>query len=98
MVAGPSMPEVTFLRAYCLEMLGRFDEAVTEYLAMQPGRNDAWGYYGHQASERLRKLIANQRAGKGVERRIEEFVSQARKASADGASADAKRPPVSRGC
>ena len=91
MVGGPSTPEVTFLRAYCLEMLGRFDEAVTEYLAMQPGRNDAWGYYGHQASERLRKLIANQRAGKGVERRIEEFVSQARKANAAGASADAKR-------
>jgi len=72
-------------------MLGRFDEAVTEYLAMQPGRNDAWGYYGHQASERLRGLRSNQRAGKGVDRRIDEFITFAKKGAADGIWADAKR-------
>lgn len=91
MVAGASIPEVNFLRAYCLEMLGRFDEAVTEYLAMQPGRNDAWGYYGHQASERLRGLRSNQRAGKGVDRRIDDFITFAKKGAADGTWADAKR-------
>ena len=77
-VATTNYSEVAFLRAYCLEQLGRFDEAVTEYLAMPEGRNGASGYYGARATEHLRALSKNLRAQKLIAARREVFLSQAR--------------------
>ena len=90
LVAGTNAPEVSFLRALCLEKLGRFDEATNEFLAMQPGRNDAWGYYGHQATERLRALGSNSNSKTIIERRTSEFLARARSASAANTEGDAK--------
>ena len=91
LVAGTSPSEVSFLRALCLEKLGRFDEAINEYLSMQPGRNDAWGYYGYQATERLRALGSNPRAKSIIERRTDDFLGRARTATTANAHLDAKQ-------
>ena len=52
LVAGTNVTEVNFLRAVCLEQLGRFDEAINEYLTFTEGRNGATGYYGQRATAR----------------------------------------------
>jgi soluble lytic murein transglycosylase len=89
-VATTNAAEVAFMRAYCLEKLGRFEEAVSAYLAMAEGRNSAPGYYGIRASERLRALGANARAKNLVARRLTDYLDQARAAPAQGNAATAK--------
>jgi soluble lytic murein transglycosylase len=56
---GTSAAELTFLRAFALEQLGRTEEAITEYLSLPDGRND---YYGKRAT---RRLLALATSGKG---------------------------------
>ncbi len=68
-VAMTNYSEVQFLRAYCFEQLGRFDDAATEYLTLNEGRNGASGYYGSRATERLRALGKNLRAQKVIDAR-----------------------------
>lgn len=89
-IATTNLPEINFLRAYSLEKLGRFDEAATEYLALNEGRNNAYGYYGQQATARLRALLVNLRAKKLMAARREDFLAQARQAVAAGNAAAAK--------
>ncbi len=89
-VATTNFAEVSFLRAYCLEKLGRFDEAATEYLALNEGRTNAFGYYGQRATARLRALAVNLRAKNVIAVRREGFVTQARQAAAQGNAAVAK--------
>jgi TolA-binding protein len=84
LTATTNSSEVAFMRAYCLEKLGRFDESINEYLALPELREGAAGYYGHRASERLRKLGANPRAGSLVEAKRDAFIAQARAAVAQG--------------
>jgi len=90
LIATTNAPEVAFMRAYCLEKLGRFDEAINEYLALPELREGAAGYYGHRASERLRDLGADPRAGVSVAARRDAFIGQARAARAQGAAEAAK--------
>ncbi len=90
MVATTNPPEVAFMRAYCLEKLGRYDEAINEYLALPESREGAAGYYGHRASERLRALAGNPRARNPAMARLETFLSQARASHAQGAANPAK--------
>jgi tetratricopeptide (TPR) repeat protein len=90
LVATTNAPEVAFMRAYCLEKLGRFDEAISEYLALPELREGAAGYYGHRASERLRDLGANPLAGPSAAARRDAFIGQARAARAQGAAEAAK--------
>jgi len=59
---GTTVNEAAFLRAFCLEQLRRYPEAVDAYLAIPEGINE---YYGWRATERLRSLTAND-AAKGV--------------------------------
>jgi soluble lytic murein transglycosylase len=80
-VATTNAAEVNFLRAYCLEQMGRLDEAITEYLAMPEGRNGASGYYGASATERLRGLSKNARAQGLLALRRDSFLTQARTAA-----------------
>jgi soluble lytic murein transglycosylase len=90
LTATTNAPEVAFMRAYCLEKLGRFNEAINEYLALPELREGAAGYYGHRASERLRDLGANPRAGALVAAKRDTFITQARAARAQGAVDAAK--------
>jgi tetratricopeptide (TPR) repeat protein len=53
---GTTAAEVKFLRAYSLEQLGRYPEAIDLYLSIPDGRDS---YYGARATERL-QLMANQ--------------------------------------
>jgi soluble lytic murein transglycosylase len=85
LTATTNAPEVAFMRAYCLEQLGRFDEAIDEYLALPELREGAAGYYGHRASERLRDLGGDSYAGVLVATRRDAFITQARAARAQGA-------------
>jgi soluble lytic murein transglycosylase len=56
---GTNKTEIAFLKAFCLEQSGRFDEALNAYLAIPDGRAE---YYGGRASEQLKDLAANERA------------------------------------
>ena len=53
---GTTKAEIEFLRTYVLEQLGRFDDAVTAYLAIPDGRNE---YYGTRATLQVRAIAAN---------------------------------------
>lgn len=90
LVASTNSSEIAFLRAFCYEHLGRFDDAITQYLSLAEGRTDAAGYYGFQATERLRALGANLRAKKLVASRLEGFVNEARTAKASSEWSRAK--------
>ena len=78
---GTTSAEVSFLRAYALERLGRIDEAVTAYLAIPDGRNE---YYGARATHRLLNLAANEKTRVTIENRRNALLSIARTASAVG--------------
>jgi soluble lytic murein transglycosylase-like protein len=90
LVAGTNLTEVNFMRAYCLEMLGRYDEAITEYLTFPEGRNNAHGYYGQRATARLQALMGNQRATRIIATRLSSFITTAREAHQQGNAATAK--------
>jgi len=90
LTATTNSPEAAFMRAYCLEKLGRFDEAISEYLALPELREGAAGYYGRRASERLRELGATPRADALVADKRDAFIAQARAAGAQGTAGSAK--------
>lgn len=84
LIASTSAPEVAFMRGYCLEKLGRFKDAIDEYLSLPETRNGAAGYYGLRASERLRALTVNARARALVNARRDRFLEEARLAHTKG--------------
>ncbi len=90
LVAGTNITEVNFLRALCLEQLGRFDEAINEYLTFTEGRNGATGYYGQRATARLHELAGNQRANRIVATKLVSFITAAREANTQGNALAAK--------
>ncbi|MBS1790085.1 MAG: transglycosylase SLT domain-containing protein [Acidobacteria bacterium] len=90
LVATTNLPEVNFMYAYCLEKLGRYDEAINEYLAMPEVRVGASGYYGWRASERLRALGQNLRAKNLIAAQRDKFLSLARSANSQGNATAAK--------
>ena len=61
---GTTKTEIEFLRTYVLEQLGRFDDAVTAYLAIPDGRNE---YYGTRATLRVRAIAANDKTRQRLE-------------------------------
>ncbi|MBL8205328.1 MAG: transglycosylase SLT domain-containing protein [Blastocatellia bacterium] len=90
LVAGTNLSEVNFMRAYCLEKLGRLEEAITEYLTFPEGRNEARGYYGQRATARLQALMSNQRATRIIATKLSSFLIAAREAHQQGNAATAK--------
>lgn len=56
---GTNIAEVRFLRAFALEQLRRYAEAIDTYLSIPDGRNE---YYGGRATERLRSMLQNENA------------------------------------
>ena len=53
---GATIQEIRFLRAYSLEHLRRYAEAIDSYLAIPDGRNE---YYGWRSTERLRLMASD---------------------------------------
>ena len=65
---GTNKAEITFLRAYALEQLNRFPEAIDTYLLIPDGRAE---YYGWRATEKLQELAKNEKSKSSVESKIE---------------------------
>ncbi|MGH9841233.1 MAG: transglycosylase SLT domain-containing protein [Blastocatellia bacterium] len=90
LTATTNLPEVTFMRGYCLEKLGRNEEAAAEYLSLPEARSGAAGYYGWRAGERLRAMAANARTRNLIANWLNKYVAGARAAGAQGNAAMAK--------
>ncbi|MGH9969890.1 MAG: transglycosylase SLT domain-containing protein [Pyrinomonadaceae bacterium] len=85
---GTTQSEVTFLRAYALELMGRIGEAITEYLSVPDGRNE---YYGRRATQRLLTLGADAKTRPLTEARASSLRAEAEKAIANGQSDQGRR-------
>ena len=75
---GTSPTEVSYLRAYVLEQVGRSEDAVKAYLEIPDGRNE---YYGGRATERLRALAADEKARAAVASRLDSLRKEAQQAT-----------------
>ena len=64
---GTTLAEVTFLKAYALEQMKRYGEAVDTYLSIHDGRAE---YYGWRATERLREMAKDETAGSFITQKI----------------------------
>jgi soluble lytic murein transglycosylase len=64
---GTNPPEISFLRGFALEQLERFPEAIDMYLSVADGRAE---YYGGRATDRLRLLAVDTKAGKYVDQKV----------------------------
>lgn len=67
---GTNKTEISFLKAFCLEQLGRYEEAFNAYLAIPDGRNE---YYGWRSTERLKTLAANAKARDLIAAKLDSF-------------------------
>jgi peptidoglycan lytic transglycosylase len=84
---GTSPAEVSFLRGYALEQMGRVQEAVEAYLSIPDGRNE---YYGARATRRLLGLSAKEGAGTMVSTRFSALFTAAKAAIANGQAEQAR--------
>jgi len=73
---GTTPAEVAFLKAFAFEQIGRTDEAITGYLAIQDGRNE---YYGNRATQRLQSM-----PGTAVASRFNDLAAAAKTADQQG--------------
>jgi soluble lytic murein transglycosylase len=64
---GTNTSEVTFLKAYALEQMNRFPEAIDTYLSIPDGRSE---YYGWRATERLKALGSNEKASSFIAQKL----------------------------
>ena len=64
---GTNKTEVTFLKAFSLEQLQRYTEAIDVYLSIPDGRAE---YYGWRSTERLRAMSADEKSRTFVEAKI----------------------------
>ncbi|MBC7795447.1 MAG: transglycosylase SLT domain-containing protein [Pyrinomonadaceae bacterium] len=89
-VAGSTTKtEIAFLKAFCLEQLGRDAESVNSYLAIPEGRSE---YYGSRASERLKAIAENPSKRDLVQSRVDLFRAAANQAAQNN---DAERARTS---
>ncbi len=70
---GTNPTEISFLRAYALEQMGRTEEAVAAYLAIPDGRNE---YYGMRATQRLLALGAQDKSRSIVQMQLNALLNQ----------------------
>ncbi|HEX7335396.1 MAG TPA: transglycosylase SLT domain-containing protein [Pyrinomonadaceae bacterium] len=78
---GTSTMELTFLRAYALEQLGRTEEAIEAFLSIPDGRNE---YYGARATQRLLSLAAGEKSRTLVRMRLNSLLNQSKVQGAAG--------------
>jgi soluble lytic murein transglycosylase len=76
---GTNLTEVAYTRAYTLEQLGRYEEAISAYLEIPDGRSE---YYGGRATTRLIALSKDARAQGIVDARLKALRSDAQTALA----------------
>jgi soluble lytic murein transglycosylase len=67
---GTNKIEIAFLKAFCFEQLGRYEEAINAYLAIPDGRGE---YYGGRATQRLRALAGNEKVRDLINARLNSF-------------------------
>ncbi|HEX8140206.1 MAG TPA: tetratricopeptide repeat protein [Pyrinomonadaceae bacterium] len=89
---GTNSTEITFLRAYTLERMGRHEEAVSAYLEIPEGRGQ---YYGGRATRRLLALAGEEKTRGLVEQRLKALRTEAQ-ALLDGGDAERGRVSVQR--
>ena len=77
---GTTLAEVRFLRAYALENLRRYPEAIDVYLSIPDGRNE---YYGLRANDRLKLMANNKETAHFVSEKAAEL-NQTRPTDPDG--------------
>lgn len=85
---GTTQSEITFLRGYALEQLGRTDEAISEYLGIPDGRNE---YYGRRATQRLLAIGADARTHPLTQARANGLRAAAEKAINGGQAEPGRR-------
>ena len=78
---GTNPAEITFLRAYALEQLGRTEEAIAAYLSIPDGRNE---YYGARATRRLLNLASSERSRSAVRMRLNSLLNDSKVATSAG--------------
>lgn len=78
---GTTLAEVSFLKAFALEQLGRTDDAINAYLTIPDGRNE---YYGNRATQRLASMAANEKARAAVLNRFTSLLGAAKASEAQG--------------
>jgi soluble lytic murein transglycosylase len=78
---GTSPTEITFLRGFALEQLGRTEEAIAAYLSIPDGRNE---YYGARATQRLLALASGEKTRALVKMRLNALLNESKVASAAG--------------
>lgn len=69
---GTNRTEVQFMKAFALENLGIFPEAIDVYLSIPDGRGE---YYGWRATERLRALGNHDKAQLYVVKKLDELTA-----------------------
>jgi len=88
-VAGGTTPqELSFLRGYALEQLGRTNETISEYLSIPDGRNE---YYGKRSTERLLALGSDARTRSLIETRANALRASAENAINSGQAEQGRR-------
>lgn len=78
---GTNPTEVSFMRAYTLEQMGRTDEAINAYLEIPSGRGE---YYGGRATLRLFALAKESHTQGIVDSRLKALRAEAQQALASG--------------
>ncbi|MBA3512809.1 MAG: transglycosylase SLT domain-containing protein [Pyrinomonadaceae bacterium] len=85
---GTTQQELTLLRGYALEQLGRTNEAISEYLSIPDGRNE---YYGKRSTQRLLAIGADSRTRSLIETRANALRADAEKAINSGQADQGRR-------
>ena len=78
---GTTPTEVSFLRGFALEQLGRTEEAVSVYLSIPDGRNE---YYGARATQRLQTLARDEKSRALIQNRLNALTNEAKTSRAAG--------------
>ncbi len=78
---GTNPAEVTFLRAFALEQVGRTEDAIAGYLSLPDGRNE---YYGARATQRLVGLSSSEKSRSLVRMRLNSLLNESKVASGAG--------------
>lgn len=84
---GTSTAEVSFLKAFALENQKRYAEAIDQYLAINDGRGE---YYGWRATERLRAMASIEEAKPLISGKVAALKNVATVKSADAKFASAR--------
>jgi soluble lytic murein transglycosylase len=77
---GTNKDEVTFLKAFVLEKLGRFDQSVELYLTLDDGLKN---YYGGRASSRLRELAENKQTSPTISQFFNKYFAESQEILTD---------------